>query len=454
MNQNKQQILKDIWQIANGKSSKSKIGSRSVPHHLRPYEKEIFKRSIEKGYMLLKEKDRPNLENLFFLYNKQLNQSNFFYRETSDFPINITSILDKINSIDPHKYSLERNYLDGYVSKLSPYITHGLVSLPQILKVVKKNHPEINLNNQFIKELAWREYFQSVFHEKGTQIFNKEGLKNKQVFETDLFPKAILEASTCIKSIDTSIIDLYNRGYIHNHSRMWIASLVANLAKTNWLTGANWMFYHLLDGDLASNYLSWQWIAGTFSSKKYYANQENINKFSPKNLYQKNTILDKSYEDLINSPTPDCFQDRVKLSYKTNLNCIKSDIVNNVPTYLYSIWTLNPNLSDELESKVKQKILLLEPSFFRDFPMSEQRISFILAIAKNIKSLKIVVTDIKDLDEFISSQNLYAHDHPSNIHWKNHIANLYPQNKMFPNISGYFPSFSSYWKKVEKLYKF
>mgnify|MGYP006195700273 CR=1 FL=1 len=60
---------------------------------------------------------------------------------------------------------------------------------------------------------------------------------------------------------------------------MYLAAMVCNNAKSHWLTPARWMYYHLLDGDLASNALSWQWVAGTFSHKKYIANQQNINKY-------------------------------------------------------------------------------------------------------------------------------------------------------------------------------
>ena len=72
---------------------------------------------------------------------------------------------------------------------------------------------------------------------------------------------------------------------------MYIASIVCNIAKSHWKLPSKWFYYYLLDGDLASNNLSWQWVCGANSSKKYYANQENINKFCF--TKQKNTFLDK-----------------------------------------------------------------------------------------------------------------------------------------------------------------
>ena len=77
------------------------------------------------------------------------------------------------------------------------------------------------------------------------------------------------------------------------------------------------MYYYLFDGDWASNALSWQWVAGSNSNKKYYANQENINKFFFDN--QKNTFLDKSYEDLISMRIPDEVNDKIDLNLKTIL---------------------------------------------------------------------------------------------------------------------------------------
>ena len=86
---------------------------------------------------------------------------------------------------------------------------------------------------------------------------------------------------------------------------MYIASLVTNIAKTAWLKPAKWMYYHLLDGDWGSNALSWQWVAGTNSNRKYYMNQDNINKYTKTN--QKNTIIDTSYDSIINLNQPELF---------------------------------------------------------------------------------------------------------------------------------------------------
>ena len=78
---------------------------------------------------------------------------------------------------------------------------------------------------------------------------------------------------------------------------MYLASITCNMAKSHWLVPSKWMYYHLLDGDIASNNCSWQWVSGAFSSKKYYCNQENINKYCF--TKRTNSFLDKTYEDIV-----------------------------------------------------------------------------------------------------------------------------------------------------------
>jgi deoxyribodipyrimidine photo-lyase len=96
--------------------------------------------------------------------------------------------------------------------------------------------------------------------------------------------------------------ELKQTGYMHNHLRMYVAAIACNIGHSHWHLPARWMYYHLLDADWASNALSWQWVAGSFSSKKYYANQENINKYC--HTQQRNTFLDVSYEAYETMPTP------------------------------------------------------------------------------------------------------------------------------------------------------
>ena len=186
------------------------------------------------------------------------------------FETDYNTIQQRIENIDPLKYGKTRNYLNGDVTYLSPFISRGIISTRQIAKAVlaKGYHPsEIE---SFLKELAWRDYFQQVWIALGDEI--NEDVKNKQVCNHFLIPKQLVEANTNIEAIDKCINDLYQTGYMHNHARMYVASLACNIAKSHWRLPARWMYYNLLDADWASNALSWQWVAGANSSKKYIAN--------------------------------------------------------------------------------------------------------------------------------------------------------------------------------------
>ena len=101
-----------------------------------------------------------------------------------------------------------------------------------------------------------------------------------------------------IPVIDRAVAELYACGYLHNHVRMWLASYVVHLRKVHWRAGADWLYAHLLDGDLASNHLSWQWIAGTASHKPYLFNADNVARFAPGRWHSPGTAIDRSYEAL------------------------------------------------------------------------------------------------------------------------------------------------------------
>lgn len=107
-----------------------------------------------------------------------------------------------------------------------------------------------------------------------------------------------MEARTGVPVIDQAVQQLYTSGYLHNHARLWLASYVVHLRKVHWRVGADWLYGHLLDGDLASNHLSWQWVAGTFSVKPYLFNAENVARYAPPTWHSSGTVIDTSYEQL------------------------------------------------------------------------------------------------------------------------------------------------------------
>ena len=199
-------------------------------------------------------------------------------------------ILKKVDSINPVKYSVTRNFKNGHVTKLSPYISRGVISTRFIYEKLVEKGFNLKKCEKFIQELAWRDFWQQIWVAKGFLI--NEDLKRPQEDVNDYkISESLVQAKTGINSVDDEINNLYDNGYMHNHMRMYVASIATNIAKSHWKNPAKWMYYHLLDGDWASNALSWQWVAGSNSNKKYYANQANINKYFESN--QINNFLDK-----------------------------------------------------------------------------------------------------------------------------------------------------------------
>ena len=92
--------------------------------------------------------------------------------------------------------------------------------------------------------------------------------------------------------IDEAVRTLFATGTLHNHARMWLASSVVHVRKVHWRVGADWLYGHLLDGDLASNHLSWQWVAGTGSRKPYLFNAGNVARYAPAAWHSPGSVID------------------------------------------------------------------------------------------------------------------------------------------------------------------
>ena len=214
------------------------------------------------------------------------------------FPPTREEALARIASVRPAEYARSRNALTGAVTKLSPYITHGFVSLPEVLSGVRAQHA-VHSQDKFLFELGWREYYRHVWQHRGDGIFKSlhEGVMPDDAYRQDM-PLDILHACTGVAVIDMAVKTLYATGYLHNHARMWLASYVVHLRKVHWRVGADWLYGHLLDGDLASNHLSWQWVAGTGSHKPYLFNAENVARFAPPEWHSAGSLVDTSYEAL------------------------------------------------------------------------------------------------------------------------------------------------------------
>jgi len=368
------------------------------------------------------------------------------------FPTEYAAILERIQAIDPIKYAQTRNYLNGRITYLAPYLSRGVISLPQILNTILQKGFPIKAAEKLIQELAWREYYQRVWQDKNELIW-KDLKNNQNEVNHHSMIESIQNATTGITAIDNAIKEFYETGYLHNHIRMYLASLVCNIGKAHWLAPSSWMYYHLLDGDIASNNCSWQWVAGAFSSKKYYCNQENINKYTFSN--QIDTFLDAPYEALTSMPIPLSLQTTKDLVLKTNLPATKLPVIDiSLPTLLYNSYNLDPLWRAKEQVN---RILLLEPTHFNKYPVSDKVIEFIIDLSKNISGIEVYVGTVADIENIYKKANLapdnyiISKEHPAFIHYPG-IKDA--RDWMFPSVTGYYGSFFGYWKKCERyLYK-
>ena len=367
------------------------------------------------------------------------------------FPTEYEKIIERVNAIDPIKYARTRNFINGQITYLSPYISRGVISIKQVMnKILEKQYPYPAIE-KIIQELAWREFFQRVWQSKGLQIWDDLKQDQQEVVHHQMIT-SMQKANTGIESIDFAINGLYEKSYMHNHSRMYLASIACNIGKAHWLEPSKWMYYHLLDGDIASNNCSWQWVAGAFSSKKYYCNQENVNKYTFSK--QQNTFLDKPYEQLVDLPIPDALQETTVLDLTTNLP--KSNTPNidtELPTLIYNSYNLDP-IWRKLE-KVN-RVLLLEPSHFNRYPVSDKVIEFIIDLSKNIEGIQVYTGEIADIENLYKTNNTWENQ---KIISKEHPAFAYypgikdQRDWMFPEVNGYYPSFFGFWKKAERSFR-
>jgi deoxyribodipyrimidine photo-lyase len=360
------------------------------------------------------------------------------------FPTDLEEILKRIDTIAPRKYASSRNYIDGAVTQLSPYISRGVISTQFVFNKLLEKNEYFDDIEKITQELAWRDYWQLIWVEKGPAI--DSDLKNKQTeVENNSIPKAILEATTGIEAIDSAITALYKTGYLHNHIRMYIAAITCNMAHSHWHKPAQWMYFHLIDGDWASNALSWQWVAGSNSSKKYVANQENINKYGLTD--QKNTWLDVPYERFTDFKTPEILGEIEDINFTTILPQTNRPIIEkNIPTLVYNYYNLDPLW---LKDDKATRILLLEPSHFEKYPVSETVLEFALELAKNIPRIQVFVGEFDALLKCNGLEELHFKEHPTASHYKG----TEHSRDWMTDVEGYFPSFFKFWNRAKKQLK-
>jgi deoxyribodipyrimidine photo-lyase len=213
--------------------------------------------------------------------------------------------LARLRAFDLRDYNRTRNFLNrNGVSALSMYIRHGVLSLAEVRDYVLSRFGQNADVAKFINELAWRAFWQLVYADLGERVHQDIEEPKHGKDRSRGLPADVEAAETGAFCIDESLRQLFSTGYIHNHARMWIAAYVQHWRNIDWRDGAQLFYRHLLDGDPASNSLSWQWVGSTFSHKPYFFNRQNVERFSDGQLCARCPFatggcpFDDSYENL------------------------------------------------------------------------------------------------------------------------------------------------------------
>ena len=208
-------------------------------------------------------------------------------------------------------YSSKRNYVFGpphnNVSKLSPYIKRRFITEKQVFKKISKNKSDVNID-QFVTQLFWRTYFRGWLetHKWVYEQYEKE----KKTYDIPL--------KTGIKCFDSWTEELIETGYLHNHARMWYASIWIFTLQKSWQSGAFFFKDNLIDWCPASNTLGWRWVAGLHTIGKHYvAMENNINFFTNLKFNPQKQINEKVMAiecDFLNKEALSFFYNKTELS--------------------------------------------------------------------------------------------------------------------------------------------
>ena len=366
--------------------------------------------------------------------------------------------VDKLNHFVENnlsEYSKLRNFDFGpdnrsNISCLSPYITHGVINE---LEVIDKSLKKFSFakNEKFIQEVLWRIYWKgwlelrpNVWSDYLSELRElREKYKNKQNYLN------AIEGKTNIECFDQWINELKDNNYLHNHTRMWFASIWIFTLGLPWQLGAEFFMQHLFDGDAASNTLGWRWVAGIQTKGKHYlASEWNIKKFT-NNKFQNIKLtenaapkISEKYYSIINQDfnNPQNLEEKNLLIFENNLSFEITEFKKNNFKKIYLISNKNENRSIKLSEKlVKFKSLLIEDQ--------EQRLKE--------KSINCEIIDISEIKNIENCYSLYPNigenlDYLNSNNFK--IDFLYRKldqfswqycNKGFFNFKSYIPKIIS-----------
>ncbi len=274
--------------------------------------------------------------------------------------------LDNFVEKNLSEYSKLRNFDYGpnnrsNTSCLSPYISHGVINEKEVI-IKSLNKYSFSKNEKFIQEVLWRTYWKG-WLELRPNVWTDylvELNKIRKEFKDKQNYKNAIDGKTNIECFDQWVVELKENNYLHNHTRMWFASIWIFTLELPWQLGAEFFMQHLYDGDAASNTLGWRWVAGIQTQGKHYlANEWNIKKFT-NNRYNKiklnenapPKISEKTYPIVKQDFSNQNINDRNLLIFENNLSFETSDFQNNKFKKIYIISNKNENRSIKLSEKV------------------------------------------------------------------------------------------------------
>ena len=286
--------------------------------------------------------------------------------------------LDQLNTFVENnlsQYSKLRNFDFGpenrkNISGLSPYITHGVINEKEVIEKSLSKF-SFSKNEKFIQEVLWRTYWKG-WLELRPNVWTDylvELNKIREEYKDNQNYKNAIDGKTNIECFNYWVTELKENNYLHNHTRMWFASIWIFTLELPWQLGAEFFMQHLYDGDSASNTLGWRWVAGIQTQGKHYlASEWNIKKFTNNrfnniklNENAPPKVSEKTYSIVKQDFSNKNIDDENLFIFENSLSFETTDFQNHKFKKIYIISNKNENRSIKLSEKViKFKALLVD----------------------------------------------------------------------------------------------
>ena len=351
------------------------------------------------------------------------------------------------------EYSKLRNFDFGpdkrtNISCLSPYITHGILTELEVMKLSLKKHSFVKIE-KFIQEVLWRVYWKG-WLELRPNVWTDyiiELNKLKQEFKDNKDYLNAIEGKTNIECFNTWVNELKNHNYLHNHARMWFASIWIFTLGLPWQLGAEFFMKYLFDGDSASNTLGWRWVAGVQTKgKNYVASEWNIKKFTNNRFsnikLNENPVPitdDKNYSIVNNSfQNVNISNDQDLLIFENNLSFDQTDFKDQSFKNIYFVF----NGNETRQIKLDEKVLEFKKSLINNQieNLKNKSLNYKMITVDNLKDMKgnllALYPSVGENLDYINSNNL------KNIDFLYRKIDQYSWkycNKGFFNFKNYIP---------------